>query len=78
MTFCEAVQVLVDCASRWAENAEEAFPRRINADDTDDVLIQLALEVSVLPDAAIEIRDLWKAVEVATSHLNKPVDGAPR
>ena len=78
MSLTEAIQVLVDCASRWAENAEEAFPRRITAADTDEALRELALQSGEPLDAAIEIRDLWKAVVIAVAHLDRPIEGAPR
>lgn len=78
MTVSEAIQVLVDCASRWGENAEEDFARRVKAGDDDKTCLRNAIESGSDPETVIEVRDLWRAIEVASVHLNKIVEGAPR
>lgn len=76
MTVQQAIQILVDVTSRWTENAEEAFARRINADDTDDVLATLIDSDQTLEDA-IEVRDNWRAIEVVLREFGN-IKGAPR
>src|SRR5512139_2009649 len=85
MTVSEAIQILVDVASRWGENGEEAFSRRILPTDTDADCRQIAIASAGEGESAdnyyddiIEIRNLWIAIEVAQREINKPVNGAPR
>jgi hypothetical protein len=78
MTFAEAVQVLVDMASRWGENAEEAFPRRIEAEDNEAECARLADGDEDLLQDIGEVRDLWRAIEIVRGHMNKAVEAAPR
>jgi hypothetical protein len=72
MTREQAIVQLCDVASRWAENAEEAYPRRIKASDTDDELrkmLALAFDDYELQDV-IDIRNTWQAVETFTTVRN--------
>lgn len=80
MTLTTAVQILVDCASRWGENAEEEYTRRIKTSDSIPDLEKLLTEGDrdFLLNQAIEIRDLWRAIEVAQREINKPIEAAPR
>jgi hypothetical protein len=77
MSLSEAVQILMDMAGRWGENAEEEFTRRINAEDTNEDLEKITLSKGEL-ERAIEIRDLWMAVKIVEANLNKIIEGAPR
>ncbi len=64
MTKQEAIDVLIDLASRWAENMEEGFAARIDKDDDDDTLVDklgLQLDDPDLDDAK-QVRDCWRAV----------------
>jgi hypothetical protein len=85
MSLSEAVQILVDIASRWGGNAEEEFSRRISAKDTDEALQALVNDDRVSEpidkyrrETAIEIRDLWRAIEVANQEFSSKVEAAPR
>jgi hypothetical protein len=85
MSLSEAVQILVDISSRWGENAEEEYSRRINANDDDEALRALVNDDRVdeqideyRRETAIEIRDLWRAIEIANREFNNKVEGAPR
>jgi hypothetical protein len=64
----KALEIVMDIAARWGENAEEQFPSRIKADDTDATLAEYARQ----PDGEVDeveledattIRDLWRALE---------------
>lgn len=85
MSLSEAVQILVDIASRWGENAEEDFARRIDASDTDEALKALVEDDKVndqidvyRQQTAIEIRNLWRAIEIANKEFSSKVEAAPR
>jgi hypothetical protein len=78
MTTSEAIQVLVDLAGRWGENAEEDFSRRISANDTDEDCAKIAADSQHETEDVLEVRDLWLAVEVASKEINKAVQPAPR
>ena len=61
MTHKEAMVIVLEIASSWGENAEEAFPRRLQATDTDDDLVALAENEYELEEAKT-IRNLWQAI----------------
>ncbi len=77
MTITDAIQVLTDCAARWGENTEEMFSRRIEARDTDDTLRTLCPDEGDY-ETAVEVRNLWRAIELVQANFQKPVEGAPR
>lgn len=65
----EALAIVIDMATRYGENAEEALPRRLEATDTDDAI--RAMFAGQENDAeelneAFEIRNLWRAIEVVS------------
>ncbi len=71
MGLVQALEILTDIASRYGENAEEDFSQRLNAQSTDAEVKHVAensegYEVSDVT----EIRDLWRAVEVAQKYIN--------
>jgi hypothetical protein len=63
-------------ASRYGENYEEGFSRRITADDSDEacqaVVDQCAGEYDL--DDVLEIRDLWRAINTLQSADADAVD----
>jgi hypothetical protein len=64
MNTAKALAIVCDMASRYGENYEEGFSRRITADDSDEacqaVVDQCAGEYDL--DDVLEIRDLWRAI----------------
>ena len=66
----QAIQTLIEIAARWGENREEGFDRRVDANDTDADCVAIAGEFDQTEDV-IEVRDLWRAVEVAQSILSQ-------
>jgi len=64
MTRQEALVHVLAIASTWAENAEEAFARRVNPDDTDDQCQANADAGCALLEEVIEVRDLWRAIKI--------------
>ena len=70
MTREQALSIVLDVASRWGENAEEQFSRRVDADDTDEQLEEIAhassevCEYEYMMDAVHEMRDIWKAIKM--------------
>ncbi len=71
MSIDEAVIILMDLAARYGENAEEIFIHRVKDTDDDETCIELAEQSQVQADEVIEIRDLWKAVQVAKEFLEQ-------
>lgn len=66
MTKAEALAVVLERAGRWAENAEEFYPRRLTAEDTDEDLATLVAENAEYGDDVEnlkEIRDVWLALK---------------
>ena len=64
MTRDEAIGILIDAASRYGENAEEVFPRRLVHSDTDAELQELfGDDEDDELDEAKFIRDVWLAIE---------------
>lgn len=64
MTEQEALAILLDIASRWGENAEEGFARRVTVDDTDQKCQDNADLSGAMLDEVTEVRDLWRAVKL--------------
>ena len=80
MTRDEAIDHVIGIATMWGENAEEAYPRRITKDMTDDDLRELLkgsedLDQDDLEDAR-SIRDLWIAIDVLTNNKPRPLSEA--
>jgi hypothetical protein len=70
MTKTEAIRIVCDMAGRWGENAEEGCARRILPEDTDEACIGLAEpEGFPGPEDVIEIRDLWRAIDLLRKDL---------
>jgi hypothetical protein len=66
MHAAQALSHITDIAARWAENAEEALPRRLEAADTDEACAALAEESGEFETTdVIEIRDVWRAIDTA-------------
>jgi hypothetical protein len=66
MRAAAALNTLIDITARWAENAEEALPRRVEASDTDEACQALANESGEFEaEDVVLIRDAWRAVDVA-------------
>ena len=67
MTLRTAIEILIDMASRYGENTEEGFCRRVKASDGDADCAQIFAksENGYAINDIIEIRDLWRAIEVA-------------
>jgi hypothetical protein len=67
MTREQAISIVCDIASRWGENTEEGFPRRLQATDTDAALKEMTGDTGgeyyELEDLQ-EVRDLWQAIEL--------------
>jgi hypothetical protein len=61
MTKPEAIDALIAAASAYAENMEEAFPRRIQATDSDATLAALIDDANDL-ESAKEVRNIWRAI----------------
>lgn len=83
MTRKEATAICVSLASRWGENAEEDFTRRVTPEDDDTACVEIANKSGHEPDDVIEVRNLWRACKVlqsmTTEHVltvrcNCPVD----
>jgi len=70
MTLHEALPILIDMASRYGENFEEGFTRRVTADTTDEECATIAGD-DYGTDEVIEIRDLWRAIKVANAAIAK-------
>ena len=72
MTKQRALEIVIALASRWGENAEESFSRRIQASDTDEQLAEIVRR-SYGKDSTLglasDIRDLWRAVDVLNGML---------
>jgi len=69
MTRDEALQIVIDLATRWGENAEEALPTRLTAEMTDDDLDKIVGDSDMATDdydreTAREVRDLWRAIAI--------------
>ncbi len=62
MTRDEALDVVIAAAELWAENDEEAFARRVEADDSDERCDDLAAQSSVMPAEVKAVRDAWRAL----------------
>lgn len=62
MTRNDAIKVVCDLASRYAENTEEAFAERITADMDDEKLKYLAGGDDNDFEMAKEVRDAWRAI----------------
>lgn len=69
----EAIAVLVDMATRYTENAEEVFPRRITCVDTDEEIAKWADQGYDEDDleTAREIRDCMRALMTAQAILDQ-------
>jgi hypothetical protein len=64
MTDKEAIDILLDIASRWGENVEEGFANRVNATDSDETCKLNATKSEVELEEVIEVRNLWRACEI--------------
>jgi hypothetical protein len=74
----EALEIVMDIAARWGENAEEAFTRRVMSTDTDEDCAGIA----AMPDGTVDetglkdvktVRNLWRALDVL--HMLRKQDG---
>jgi len=65
----EAIALLMDIASRWGENAEEDFVRRIKPDDTDEECERIAIDGGNDVEDVLEMRDLWRSVRLMAKEL---------
>jgi hypothetical protein len=77
MTLQEALDHVCGIATNWGENAEEAYTRRIEASDTDEILRDKAgpgADEADL-DSMREIRDLWRAIEMLRTGRSTSVFG---
>lgn len=63
MTRTEALDIILDIAGRWSENAEESLPRRLNGTETDEELAELVKQIDFV-DEATEQLDLERAKDV--------------
>lgn len=77
MDYQEALAIVVDKASRWGENAEEDFPDRLVAETTDKECLDAAEKSGGDVEQAIEIRDLWRAIDVLHGDKTEFEVGAP-
>ena len=64
MTDKEALATVVDIASRWGENQEEGYVRRLMPEDSDETCHEIAEQSGALDEDVIEVRDLWRALAV--------------
>lgn len=68
MTRDEAIDILIDVAGRWAENAEEGLPSRLDAllchDDQIFEHYLSELEDDWERDMARDVRAVWQATEL--------------
>jgi hypothetical protein len=67
----EALALVIDIAVRWAENAEEAFASRVTPDASDEACQNITdySQSSVELADVIEVRNLWRAVDVLAPPL---------
>jgi hypothetical protein len=63
MTTKQALEILSDMASRFGENAEEGFARRVTSNDSDESCQENADKSDNDVSDVIEIRDLWRAID---------------
>jgi len=70
MSMSEALGIVADIASRWGENQEEGF-NRVQADATDDECKQIAAENEFEADEVLEVRNLWRAIDVVKMLLEQ-------
>jgi hypothetical protein len=68
-----AITHVLDIASRWGENAEEAFARRVKVQDTIEDCTENAKLSGAELFEVVEVRDLWRAIEALQPV--KPVPG---
>jgi hypothetical protein len=71
MTTERALEIVADIASRWGENQEEGFSRRLLATDTDEDAKTAAEDGGNEPEDGIEVRDLWRAIEQVQAILKQ-------
>jgi hypothetical protein len=71
MSTAAALALVVDIASRWGENEEEGFSRRLTDEDTDEDARAVADDGGADPDDGIEVRDLWRAIKTLQRIVNQ-------
>lgn len=62
MLSAQALDLLCDVASRWGENTEEGFPKRLTGETTDEEIATLAEGDADEIEEMTTVRDLWRAV----------------
>lgn len=71
MEVKEALETLIDIASRWGENFEWRCVRRIEPDETDEACAKVAEDSGWDPEDVIEVRDLWRAIVVVNQFIKE-------
>lgn len=72
MTKAQAIAIVCDIASRFGENAEEGFSRRLTPEDSDADAQAAADAGGSEPEDGIEIRDLWRAIQLLQASQATP------
>ncbi len=64
-----ALAILIDRATRWGENAEEALVRRIGDDADEGEVLAVAEASNVDPEDVRDIRDLWAVIKIVSGSI---------
>jgi hypothetical protein len=75
-----AMSVVIGIATRWGENAEEAFFRRVKADDDDEACREIAAASDMEEEDVLDVRDLWLAIDflLKTGEANFTAESPPK
>lgn len=66
----KALEIVMDMAIRYGENAEEGFPTRVTHSTTDEQIVLMTDDEDEREEIA-EIRDLWRALVTVNGILDQ-------